>query len=545
VKSANAAVKDLVQIQSQITTIPVQETADVGTTTASPSVPTITLQNAQLRASSYVIYVDLPNSTDEMLLVHGYTGAYDVVSRRVATYVRSLEPRHAPKPLYGIWTPEPAVDGHVEAPSEETLKALRRRGYLTELSLPEEEEFLCKLVNKLHERSMKQPPVYIVMPTYDCNLRCSYCFQDYMRTNPAYKYLLHTMSRDLIDRMFRGMLQIERLHGWASESAPHRNIWFFGGEPLLAANRPAIEYITRQALALGTATVSAVTNATELDAYKDLLSPDLIGNLQITLDGPPQEHDLRRIYADGSGSFSRIAQNITMALDRGVGVSVRMNIDRNNFVQLPQLAEVIHEHKWNTYSRFSAYTAPIHAANSNVNKKSTMSSWELEQQLAAAKKEFPILSVIAAPDDWLKNDARAIFSKNGGAPPKLRESFCGAHTGMYIFDAFGDIYACWERTADPSIRIGRLKEDGDLELSKSATELWRSRTVATNPVCRKCRYALHCGGGCAVLAYGSTGDYHTNFCDGFASRFRANVAEAYLEKASGRSVPQTTSRVCG
>src|SRR6476646_10398430 len=53
VKSANAAVKDLVQIQSQITTIPVQETADVGTTTASPSVPTITLQNAQLRASSY------------------------------------------------------------------------------------------------------------------------------------------------------------------------------------------------------------------------------------------------------------------------------------------------------------------------------------------------------------------------------------------------------------------------------------------------------------------------------------------------------------
>ncbi len=31
--------------------------------------------------------------------------------------------------------------------------------------------------------------------------------------------------------------------------------------------------------------------------------------------------------------------------------------------------------------------------------------------------------------------------------PMMKASFCGAHNGMYIFDAFGDIYACWERPA--------------------------------------------------------------------------------------------------
>ena len=69
------------------------------------------------RASSYIVYVDLPDDSEHMLLTHSYTGAYDRVSRRVATYVRSLEPGHAPKPLYGRWSPEPPIDGNVVAPA--------------------------------------------------------------------------------------------------------------------------------------------------------------------------------------------------------------------------------------------------------------------------------------------------------------------------------------------------------------------------------------------------------------------------------------------
>jgi uncharacterized protein len=173
-----------------------------------------------------------------------------------------------------------------------------------------------------------------------------------------------------------------------------------------------------------------------------------------------------------------------------------------------------------------------------------MDSWQLDQKLKEMQKEFPVLARIIGPDDMIKDRARGLFDKPETFIPELKESFCSAHHKMYIFDAFADIYACWERTGDSNIRVGRIKEDGTLEMKEETLNLWRSRTVSTNPVCSQCRYALYCGGGCAVLAEGKTGKYHMNFCDGYASRFRANVAEAYIDHISGVAVVAKGARIC-
>jgi len=496
-----------------------------------------------MRTSSYVIYVDLPQEPDQMLLVHGYTGAYDKVSKGVATYVRSLEPGKAPKPLYGDWQPETLENGIIEMPSDETIAILRRRGYLTDLSKEQETELLKRIAVKIHQRGMQRAPGYIFMPTYNCNLRCSYCFQDHMRTNPLYGHLLRTMSPAIVDRIFAAMPRIEAVHGFPS-GTEHRGIGFFGGEPLLAVSKPIIEQIINKTLSMGTGSFWAVTNATELDAYEDLLSPKLIGGLQITLDGPPGEHDKRRIYADGSGSFERIARNITMALSREVQVSVRLNLDRNNIGMVTELANVIYEREWNKSRHFSVYTAPIRASNEKTRHADTFDTWKLDQMLTAMHKQNPMLGVIGRPDSAIQDSARRIFQEPSRSMPQLKETFCSAHTGMYIFDAFADIYACWERTGDASIRIGHVHEGGEVEFKDDLLNLWRTRTVASNPVCSSCRYALHCGGGCAVLAQERTGEYHMNFCDGFASRFRANVAEAYVAHLSGAVIGDRSSRLC-
>jgi len=495
------------------------------------------------RTSSHVIYVDLPGNPEEMLLVHGYTGAYDLVSRSVATYVRSIDRRGHQKPLYGSWTPDPQIDGTAAVPSDATLQRLRTRGYITELSAGDEEALFTSLVNKIHERKLRTSPGYIVMPTYNCNLRCGYCFQDYMRTDSRYAHLLREMDIPLVDRMFQGMEHIEVLHG--CDSGRRRVIGFFGGEPLLAANRRIVDYIIHKALDLGKASFWAVSNATEIDAYADLLGPDAISSIQVTLDGSPEAHDQRRIYADGRGSFERIANNITMALKRGVVISIRVNVDRSNLRQLPILADIFHERGWDRYAKtFSAYTAVLRHENEKQDKTVIMNTWDLEQAQDSIEKEFPQISVFRRPDAGIKDRARQIFHNGQDTRPVLHESFCSAHTGMYIFDPFGDIYACWDRTGDPSVRIGHLKDDGNVALDSAQTEFWRARTVASNPVCRQCRYALHCGGGCAVLAFARSGDYYTNYCDGFASRFRACVAEAYQEHVAGTPMRAAASLIC-
>lgn len=496
-----------------------------------------------LRTSSYTIFVNLPDNDQEMLLVHGYTGAYDRVSRAVADFLRSREVKRSARPLYGEWSAEPATAAAGEV-AEATIDLLHAQGYLTELSPEEEETFFAHLAGKLHQRALRQAPSYIFMPTYDCNLRCSYCYQDHMRSDCSFHHLLRSMGRPMIDRIFAALPRIEERHGLDPAAPRRRNIGFFGGEPLLAANRPAVEHILAKAFEMGEADLWAVTNGTELDAYRDLLGPAGIARLQITLDGPPRQHDARRIYADGSGSYQRIAANITMALDLGVGVGIRLNVDRGNLGDLPAMADEIVARGWDRRRGFSAYTSPVRAGNGKTGAATTLSSWELDRALTAMREEHPNLRVLARPDEGMRARSRRIFDTGGEILPSLRPSFCGAHDRMYIFDPFGDIYACWERTGDRDVRIGHVTPAGEVEIADAQLQVWRGRTVASNPVCRRCRFALHCGGGCAILALGKNGEFNSNYCDGFAARFRASVAEAYLEHLSGAGPAAVQERVC-
>src|ERR1700676_2865258 len=495
------------------------------------------------RTSSYIILVPLPDDESNVLLVHGYNGAYDLVSRGVADLLRSRQAARPPKPLYGEWRPEPGIAAEV-AVADATLDLLAEQGYITDLSPEEEEALFTKVAVRLHERAVRQAPSYIFIPTYDCNLRCPYCYQDHMRSDCSFEHLLRTMRRPMVDRIFAALPRIEERHGLDPAAPRRRSIGFFGGEPLLAGNRPIVEWVLGKAFEAGGADLWAVTNGTELEAYRDLLGPAGIARLQITLDGPPEAHDQRRVYADGAGSYARIAANIAMALELGAAVSVRINVDRGNLAQLPAFADDIVARGWNRHRGFSAYTSPVRPGNGKTDAAATLSSWELDRALTGMRDQYPQLRVLARPDEEMRAPAQRIFDAGSDLVPSLRPSFCGAHDRMYIFDPFGDIYACWEKTGDPSVRLGRVTPEGEVELREDQTQVWRTRTVASNPVCRRCRFALHCGGGCAVLALGQNGRYDSNYCDGFSARFKASLADAYLASVAGSGPAPVAGRIC-
>ena len=494
-----------------------------------------------MRTSSYVTYVVVPD--DGVLLFHGYTGAVDRVSAKVAAFLRALEDSTPPpRPLHGEWTQLDLPSMAAVRPSDETVRLLQTRGYLTDRTRDDEEVLVRKIASKLHETPLK--PQYVLMPTYDCNLRCAYCFQDHMRTDQRYRHLLTPISRGMIDRFFLAMPELEKLHQVANPFP--RTVGFFGGEPLMSSNREAITHIVEQARRLGPTSFWAITNGTDLHAYRGILSPEKLRHLQITLDGTPADHDTRRIYANGSGSFDRISENITMALNQGVSVSVRLNVDRVNIRSLPALAEMFESFGWLERDNFSAYAAPLHAANDNVVRGNTYDSAELSTELAALRMTHQKVAYIDGPSDDLKAMARRVFSKEATFSPQA--SFCGAHTSMYVIDPFGDLYACWERTGDPGLRIGHIQDNGTVTLNSPMHNLWRGRTIAKNDVCNKCKLALSCGGGCAVLAAARhNGNILTNHCDGYAKRFREAIREEYLEnqrggRARGVGVPASLCR---
>ena len=379
------------------------------------------------------------------------------------------------------------------------------------------------------------------MPTYQCNLRCPYCFQDHMRTNPAYRHLLTSMDQPMVDRIWRGMDQIDLAHGLDLDHRLPRAITLFGGEPLLAESRPIIDYLMKKARETGGAHFSAVSNATDLHVYRDVLGPGGIAAIQVTIDGPPREHDQRRIYADGSGSFDRIAENVTLALECGTKISLRMNVDRGNVVQLPELAEEFQRRGWTGHR-----TSPPMSPRSTPPR----TTWTSARRSIAGNsaRQSPICSdgSLQWPSSQPQTTAcwqrtRMLFEKRSDPLPLLRSSFCGAHTTMYVIDPFADIYACWERTGEPATRIGAIAEDGTVRTNSALFNTWRRRNVTTNPVCRKCRYATYCGGGGAAYAEQQHGDMFTNFCDGFGKRFRENVAHAYADFVSGVKRPRAAA----
>lgn len=490
-----------------------------------------------LRTSSYTIFVDLPEERDEVLLIHGYTGAYDKVSRPVARYLRSLSGRQAQDG-------RSADAGNGWQPRGETFEVLQRRGYLTARTHEEEEGLFGKVADALLQRNAHARPGYVILPTYSCNLRCPYCFQRHMRTDPALGHLIRTMAPEMVDRIFAALPAIEERHGVKADDKRPRSLLLFGGEPLLAASRPIVEHILEKARELGEFKFSAISNATELDAYRDLLGPGKIESVQVTVDGVPAEHDLKRAYADGSGSFAKIAANVGMALELGVRINLRLNIDSKNVAHLPQIAEEIAARGWKSYPNFGAYVSPVHATGDQAGRGAGMDTWRLKKALLAFERDRFDLHGIGNMDENLRGRLRRIFERRQDPAPGFRTTFCAAHSTMYIFDAFGDVYACWEHLGDPRIRVGHIAPEGEISLEQGQLQVWRSRNVTSNPVCRRCRYAFYCGGGCANLAWVRTGDLHTSHCDGFAHRFQVTAAQVYLDFLGGRQAEVNEEPAC-
>lgn len=85
-----------------------------------------------LRTSSYLIPVKLESEPGKYMLIHGYTGAIDIVTESLLKKIQA------------------AASG-VDLP-EDTLQALIKRGYITTRSQEEEYAYVARMAKALHKK---------------------------------------------------------------------------------------------------------------------------------------------------------------------------------------------------------------------------------------------------------------------------------------------------------------------------------------------------------------------------------------------------------
>jgi uncharacterized protein len=169
----------------------------------------------------------------------------------------------------------------------------------------------------------------ILLPTEKCNLRCTYCYEDFK-----------------IGRMSEATQRSLELY--LDQRIPHLNglrLSWFGGEPLMATD--IVLRVSRYADALCDVhgvgfSGGLTTNAYNLDrrTFLDLLSCKQ-NFFQITLDGWQETHDEVRRFANGRGSFDRIWANLLdiATVEDDFEILLRIHVRRNNIDSLAVLID--------------------------------------------------------------------------------------------------------------------------------------------------------------------------------------------------------------
>ncbi|WP_457753703.1 radical SAM protein [Thermococcus sp.] len=200
---------------------------------------------------------------------------------------------------------------------------------------------LIRTWRKTHLKNMYLNPrvgLTLVM-TYSCNLACPYCYEGDKKAKGG------LLTPEKIDTI----LAFAKKHKVSGRDLKI-SVTFYGGEPLL--NWKGCKYTLKELEKMKEDNVITdyfagfITNGTLItEKVIDAINNYNISSMQITLDGPKDIHDKRRIKINGEGTFEEIIENIKL-LKREVTnekfhLGLRINVDKTNYKRIPELLDFL------------------------------------------------------------------------------------------------------------------------------------------------------------------------------------------------------------
>lgn len=428
-----------------------------------------------MRVSTYEIILPLEENS---LLINGLYGAFDIVSKEDAEKIKN---------------------GNLADLPAELSERLRLRGHITDNDQAAEVVDM-KLLSRVHKMTYGRIGVgVIIMPTYDCNFRCPYCYEQH-RLSRGQNWLSHTMTDETIDAVFSALKNYKE-RGFIVDHCS-----FYGGEPFLEKNLPIVRKIAERCRELDME-LSAITNGYDLESYLDLLTEFNFKRLQITIDGVGELNNRRRIHKSGAGTYERIVKNISLALECGLKIDMRVNVGRENFHGMKDLIDDLKIHGFLDKENFHYY---FKATYDDLNPKNNVTDFDIIRELK--KIGFTTQKISSMNGEYGKNYATIdkLFKKEtyGSFSP----AYCGSEQGMLLVDPFGNLYTCWNFVGKDDKAVGFVDKSAKRFILNFESAKWRTRTVDLMEKCVECPYCFICQGGCAGRAQFEHGNCFREHC---------------------------------
>ncbi len=306
-----------------------------------------------------------------------------------------------------------------------------------------------------------------------CNLACAYCYQS-GRLRPGQVMADETLERALSEtaRLTRGTASL---------------LWF-GGEPTLAGLARFREVVERADLHFEGRPLrhSLQTNAVLVDEeWAAFLARRGFG-VTLSLDGPQELHDQRRLNQGGRGSHAAVVRALACLQAAGLKPRSSCVVDTHTLAHPEELVD---------------YFASLGLPEVDFAPALRFTEGRLEVRVGAVAYGRFMTRVL---DRWLAL-GRADFKIRGlaGLVRKLsglESGYCkleGDCSAYITFAHNGDVYPCDEFSAFPETRLGNLHAtDLDALLDAPETKAMFSGWRAIPEACSECRWRELCRGGC-------------------------------------------------
>ncbi|MBO3283905.1 radical SAM protein [Paenibacillus sp. FSL M8-0228] len=316
-----------------------------------------------------------------------------------------------------------------------------------------------------------------ILPTFSCNFRCSYCFEN-LTSKSGKRAFSQKIQNEILTYIEKS---VEELH------FKRIIVNWTGGEPLLEFKN--ITSLMERINFIANKNKISIDHFMVSNGY--LLTSDRakklkelgVKRIQITIDGSKKSHDQRRILANKEGTFDKIIENINKSCEF-IHITIRTNVDLDNIHFMNEYIEYmgrqLFKDKVSIY--FSATTE--YSAGGCVSNSSCY-----------ANKDFSKV-IIKLYECALEKGLNISYY------PQYEPVACAAiAANSMVIQPDGGIQKCWNTVGNKNYLIGHISENFSIEQLNS--NKWIDYSPYKFEKCRGCNVLPLCGGGCAQQAFES------------------------------------------